>query len=200
MSEHNPYAPPEAPPEHTSRGQSETHRPHVDGDALVVHQQAKLPKRCIKCATKADLVELPSPFEYVPMWARIGFGALGALAFRRSVTLALPFCVSCKLVFEERRSAYRRVALAVLGLVFLPGLLAAMADRDARGPLAFLTVVAMVGGLVFLNVRRRSQLDPYTVRCDLVKDNAAWLLGACPAFVERATRPPKRALTGASRT
>jgi hypothetical protein len=189
MAEHNPYAPPEAhdDPKTDERGP----RPYVDGDALVVPEAAKLPKRCIKCATKVDLVFVPSPFEYVPTWARLGFGALGALAFRRTVTLSLPFCQSCKLVLEERRKAYGRTALFAILAMFAPGCLALGADRDAKGPLGLLTVAGFVVGLVVLTARRKTALDPYVVRSTLVKDKAAWLLGASPAFVERATRPRK---------
>ncbi len=190
MSDLNPYAPPRAPPDR--REPVDERRPHIDGDALVVHEYAKLPRRCIKCATKADLIDLPSPFEYVPLWARAGFGALGALAFRRSVTLNLPYCNSCKLIFDERKRAYGRLALATVGLTVLPCLLAFAADRDTRNPLLLVSGLAFVAGLVFLGARRRSELDPYSVRCNLVKDRSAWLLGACPAFVERATRAPKR--------
>lgn len=193
MSEHNPYAPPEAPRDRhdSTRPLDDERRPHVEGNALVVHRDAKLPRRCVKCATKADVSDVPSAFEYVPVWARVGFGALGALAFRRAVTLSLPFCTSCKLILEERKRAFGRMSLGVLALIFLPGILALMADRDARGPLALVTVLGMVGGIGFLVMRRRSHLDPYTVRSELVKDHAAWLLGVSPAFVDRATKPPK---------
>lgn len=191
MSEHNPYAPPEAHDHAGDRDGERGPRPYVDGDALVVPESAKLPKRCIKCATKVDLQTVPSPFEYVPMWARLGFGALGALAFRRTVTLSLPFCQSCKLVLEERRKAYGRTALFAILAMFAPGCLTLAADRDAKGPLGLLTVVGFVVGLVVLTARRKTHLDPYVIRSTLVKDKAAWLLGAAPAFVERATRPRK---------
>jgi len=192
MADTNPYAPPEAPPEQVRVHDDRAPRPYVDGEALVVHPDARLPKRCIKCATKADVSEVPSPFEYVPPWARVAFGALGALAFRRTVTLALPFCQSCVLILKERRSAFTKVVLGGLAMMFVPGGLAVVAGPDAKGPFALLTLIGFIAGLALIVTRRKRDLDPYIVRSNLIKDGSVWLLGACSGFVERATRPPKR--------
>lgn len=197
MGDENPYAPPEAatratPERNKVGGGDRAPRPWVDGDALVVHESARLPKRCIKCATKVDLTEIASPFEYVPPWARFAFGALGALMFRRSVTLHLSFCQSCHLVLEERRRAFRKVALGALALMLVPGVIFLMADREARGPIGLLAVVAFVAGLVLVVTRRKRDLDPYVMRSTMIKDQSVWLLGACAGYVERATREPKR--------
>ncbi len=197
MGDENPYAPPEAatratPERNQVGGDDRARRPRVDGDALVVHESSRLPKRCIKCATKVDLTEIASPFEYVPPWARFAFGALGALMFRRSVTLQLSFCQSCHLVLEERRRAFRKVALGAVAVMLVPGGLTLMADLELRAPLALVSVVAFVAGLVVLVTRRKRDLDPYVVRSTMIKDQSVWLLGACAAYVARATREPKR--------
>lgn len=192
MVDKNPYAPPEAPPAPRREApDASAPRPYVDGDALVVHAKAKLPKRCIKCATKADLVDVPTPFVYVPPWARLAFGALGALVFQETVTIALRFCQSCQLVLQERQRAFRRVAMLGLALMAVPSILFFAVDRTARGPAGLFAVLGFVAGFALIVVRQRRDVQPYAVRSSRVRQQEAWILGACAAYVDRATRPPK---------
>lgn len=195
--EENPYAPPKAasaPAPTASReyGDDDAPRPYLDGEALVVHETSKLPKRCIKCSTKEGLVSFTPEFSYVPWWARLGFGALGALAFRRVAKIPLPICSSCQALWQERSRAHGLLVLGMLGLVMLPLFLMATVEQEARGPLGLLSGVALVALLAIGYSRRKSHVDPYVIRSTFVKDRSAWLHGANPDWTERAIRGKKR--------
>lgn len=195
--EENPYAPPKAAPASAPTapreyGDDDAPRPYLDGEALVVHERSKLPKRCIKCSTKEGLVPFTPEFSYVPWWARVGFGALGALAFRRVAKIPLPICGPCQALWQERSRAHGLLVLGMLGLVLLPVFLMATVEREARGPLGLLAAVALVALVAIGYSRRKSHVDPYVIRSTFVKDSSAWLLGASPDWTERAIRGKKR--------
>jgi hypothetical protein len=197
----NPYAPPKASSGAASSapreyGDDEAPRPYVDGVALVVHERSKLPKRCIKCSTKEGLVPFTPEFSYVPVWARLGFGALGALAFRRVAKIPLPICGPCQALWQERSRAHGLLVLGMLGLVLLPVFLMSAVEREARGPLGLLVLVAIVALVAIGYSRRKSHVDPYVIRSTFVKDRSAWLLGANPEWTERAIRGKKRRSEG----
>ena len=199
----NPYAPPKAasgaastPGAPRQYGDDDAPRPYLDGEALVVHERSKLPKRCIKCSTKEGLVPFTPGFSYVPWWARLGFGALGALAFRRVAKISLPICGSCQALWQERSRAHGLLVLGMLGLVLLPVFLMATVEAEARGPLGLLSVVALVALFAVGYSRRKSHVDPYVIRSTFVKDHSAWLHGASPDWTDRAIRGKKRRSEG----
>lgn len=191
-SEPNPYAPPAATIPDPPAGA----RPSVwvDGDAVVIHEECWLPRRCAKCGArcgKSDATPTLREFQHVPWWAHLLLGAFGALAFRRVARLPLPLCGACDERWSERRRAFQRAVLAMGAVAVVPFLLFLGAERDARGPLGLLTMLGLAGVLLGGTLLRRARLDPFIVRARLVRDRAAWLTGLHPRFIEHATRPPR---------
>ncbi|HRH00698.1 MAG TPA: hypothetical protein PLR99_30860 [Polyangiaceae bacterium] len=195
----NPYAPPAAPIPDPPPDRGPRPLPRVEGDALVVHEESPLPRRCAKCGEKGDATPSLRVFQHVPWWAHALVGAFAALVFRRVARIHLPLCGACADRWMEHQRAFGSAVLA-MGTVVVASFVGLVgADRDARGPLALFTTLAFVGALVGAIALRRARLDPFVVRARLVRDRAAWLIGLHPRFVARATRAPRARAAGGAR-
>lgn len=194
-SDPNPYAPPAAPipdaPPDAPPDRGPRPLPRVEGDALVVHEESPLPRRCAKCGEKGDATPNAREFQHVPWWGHLLVGAFAVLIFRRVARIHLPLCGACADRWTEHQRAFGRAVLGMAAVAVVPFVFFLGAEDDARGPLALFTMLGLAGILVGGLLLRRARLDPFTVRARVVRDRTAWLTGLHPTFVARATRPPR---------
>ena len=167
MAESNPYAPPQvvgpipASPESTDGGVWR------DGDILVMHKQAVLPDRCIKCNSPADGDRLRRKLSWhhpgwfllvlVSLWIYI----IVALCIRHKATIDIGIC--------EQHRARRRNGIIAAWLVALAGIVAIVigaSNNSLAGLIALgavLILASLIMGLVFSNIVSPKKIDEYYV-------------------------------------
>ncbi len=190
-SDPNPYAPPAAPIPDPPPDRGPRPLPRVEDDALVVHEESPLPRRCAKCGEKGDAKPTVREFQHVPWWGHLLVGGFAVLIFRRVARIPLPLCGACTDRWTEHQRAFGRAVLGMAAVAVVPFVFFVGAEDDARGPFALLTMLGLAGIAVGGVLLRRARLDPFTVRARVVRDRSAWLTGLHPTFVARATRPPR---------
>lgn len=147
-----------------------------EGRVLVVHRNAVLPDRCVKCNAPADGGRLRRKFAWHPpaFYLLIVVGlliyAIVAMIVQKRATLELGICAE-----HRRKRQYMQFAawgFFIAALVAIP--VAVSNESGAIGLLAFLFVVAaLVAGLIVTNWMTAAKID----------DAYVWIKGAGKEFV-----------------
>lgn len=141
--------------------------PFVEGTLLVVSTGTELPRVCVKCGKKRDLLFREQAFAFADqpsLGSRVLFGAFAhaiSAAQARKGNLTLPICEVCEQRWTELRM-YSGVALAALFVPLVVGLFGiSNGDKSLAAWGLFATFVALIP-LAYLN---RVVAPKRTIRC-----------------------------------
>lgn len=177
----DPYAPPESAIGSAPLARADGVR--RDGKELVIDLDAgeSLPDFCLKCGQPADGFRLRRKLQWHPSWVyllimlNIIFYAIGALATRKTMQLALPLCEQ----HRGRRSRLMWASAAVMVLCMIGCAGGISLDHHASG---FVILVAAVLGFSALIALFIVQSPLRAKRIDQLEGR---FLGAKPAFLDR---------------
>jgi hypothetical protein len=128
----------------------------MDGAALVLSHDAKLPAVCMKCGSHEGITRREVVFSWTPLWVRYLFfclvGVLLQLLMRVRASLVVPLCAPC----NARWAAARSARMASIALVFGAALVAGpLLRQHPLGRFAGLAALAVVVVIHFVFVRPR---------------------------------------------
>ena len=94
----------------------------MEGTALVLSHDAKLPAVCMKCGSHEEIMRREVVFSWSPLWVRYLFfclvGVLLQLLMRVRASLLVPLCVRC----NARWAVARNARIASIALLFAAAL------------------------------------------------------------------------------
>jgi len=150
---------------------------HLSGGELVVTEGARLPRICIKMGTRG-LNEHTQQLVWIPLWARLFFGALGMLASRK---------VTVTYFLSDEADHSRSVGNRVLGGSLIAGI--GIGGGAVLLEMWALAMVALLGMLFGIVIGARVAM-PFRLR--RIDDGRAFLRlspAALRAFEDHASRP-----------
>ena len=118
----------------------------VEGDILVMEKEGvALPDRCVKCNQPSDFRHVQK-VQWVPMWARLLFGGLLMLLFRKTAHLDVGLC--------DTHREQVRVAKLVGGVGILLGIMGFIGGLFLQWmPIVAIGFIGMIFGILFLAFR-----------------------------------------------
>ena len=167
MSDPNPYATPQTGGPLPTGFQATDGGVWRDGDVLVMHKQAVLPDRCIRCNAPANGDRLRRKLSWhhpgwfllviVSLWIYI----IVALCIRHKATVDFGIC-------EQHRARRRNgilaawlVALAGIGSIVIGAMNSTLVGLIPLG--ALLILASLIMGVVFTNIVATKKIDEYYV-------------------------------------
>lgn len=181
MSESNPYAPPQVGGPMPLSAQS-TDGVWRDGNILVMHKQAVLPDRCVKCNTPASGMRLRRnlswhhPAYFLIVLAGLLIYVIVALCVRQRAKIDIGIC-------EAHRSRRRNRILAAW-LIFVGAIVAIVLGSTNES----LVVLIPVGVLMVLAALIMAVLISSIVSPKKIDNYYVWLKGVNPDYL--AQLPP----------
>jgi len=141
--------------------------PFAEGELLVISTGSELPRVCVKCGKKRDLLFREQAFAFADkpsVGSRILFGAFAhaiAAAQARKGNLSLPICEVC----EERWKDVRTYAAAALVVMLCPFAIALFGMAEDDKSLAGWAFLGMFVAMIPFGYVNRVVAPKHTIQC-----------------------------------
>lgn len=155
-----------------------------DGDLLVVHKMATLPRRCIKSnepierTLKRNLTWHP-PGYYVLIFVNLILYAIVAMIVRKTAVLHVG--LADRFHWARKRNMLIAWSLVIVGLVSFVGGLIAMDGAGTNGD--FLILIVLLGPISLIAGALLGIYGCRVVTPKKVDDHYVWLRGICPEYL-----------------